>query len=206
MQEVSLLTDIDNYNKSENCVSLMTMHSSKGLEFPIVFLPGFEENIFPSAQTLFSNEEIEEERRLAYVAITRAKEKLFITNCKKRILLGKTMLNANSRFLEEIPKEYTETKVVETSHAKIQIDIRKNKKLNESTGDVCLHIENFIAPKNKPEDISKFNIGDKVSHKKFGGGKILSLSDMGNDVLLEIEFEKLGVKRLMANFAHIELL
>lgn len=206
LQEVSLLTDADNYDKGSDCVSLMTMHSAKGLEFPIVFLPGFEENIFPSAQTLFSDEEIEEERRLAYVAITRAKEKLFITNARKRILLGKTMFNSKSRFLGEIPEEYTDTKVIEISHAKTQIDIRKNKKLNESTGDVSLHIENFIAPKSKPKDIEKFNIGDKVSHKKFGGGKILSLSDMGNDVLLEIEFENLGVKRLMANFAHIELL
>lgn len=204
LQEVSLLTDADNYDKNSDCISLMTMHSAKGLEFPIVFLPGFEETIFPSLQAVISDEDIEEERRLAYVALTRAREKLYITNAKKRILLGKTMFNEDSRFLNEIPEQYKDKTVVSVSHAKIQIDIRKNKKLTEVTGDVSLHIDNFIKP--KVENKEKFNIGDKVSHKKFGGGKILSLSNMGNDTLLEIEFESLGVKRLMANFAHIELI
>lgn len=202
LQEVSLLTDVDNYDKTSNCVTLMTMHSAKGLEFPIVFLPGFEETIFPSLQATVSDEDIQEERRLAYVAITRAREKLFISNARKRILVGKTMFNEKSRFIDEIPEEYRDTEVVAVSHAKIQIDIRKNKKLTEATGDVSLHVDNFIKP--KTENKEKFNIGDKVSHKKFGGGKILALSNMGNDVLLEIEFERLGVKRLMANFAHIE--
>ncbi len=204
LQEVSLLTDADNYDKGSDCVVLMTMHSAKGLEFPIVFLPGFEEFIFPSLQSLMNKEETEEERRLAYVAITRAKEKLFITNTKKRILLGKTMMNEESRFLAELPEECIQRKTIHNEKKVISVFSINSLKQDINKEDTKVDLSNFMQPKLASEKGNKFSIGDKVSHKKFGFGNVVSSSDMGNDVMLEINFEKVGTKKLMANFAHVE--
>ncbi len=205
LQEVSLLTDMDNYDKDSDAVVLMTMHSAKGLEFPIVFLPGFEEFIFPSIQSLMSESETEEERRLAYVAITRAKEKLFITNTKKRILLGKTMINDESRFVTELPEEFIQRKTIHNEKKVVSVFSLNSLKNDLKKEDTQVDLSNFMQPKFEDEKNDKFSIGAKVSHKKFGYGNVVSSSDMGNDIMLEINFEKVGTKKLMANFAHVEL-
>ncbi len=204
LQEVSLLTDIDNFEGNSDCVTLMTMHSAKGLEFPVVFLPGFEESIFPSLQSTMSQKEIEEERRLAYVAITRAREKLYISTAKKRILLGKTMLNQESRFIVELPENCIERQTLAAQKDMISVLSMSRRAKKHSTMETQMNLENFMKPKLSDSKTERFNIGDKVNHKKFGHGNILSFSDMGSDVMLEIEFEEVGKKKLMANFANVE--
>ncbi|MGW8114623.1 ATP-dependent helicase [Caproicibacterium sp. NSD3] len=204
LEEVSLMTDIDNYDGAADSVVMMTMHSAKGLEFPIVFLPGFEEGIFPGVQAIYNPHEIEEERRLAYVAITRAKEELYILHANSRMIFGTTQRNRPSRFLQEIPAELTE-----------QTESRSWKKPEEG---ISLPIsrkdsqraETVAARKFGPSQSLKshptgvtFAPGDSVCHKTFGHGMVLSVAPMGNDVLLEIAFDSIGTKKLMANFARL---
>jgi DNA helicase II / ATP-dependent DNA helicase PcrA len=124
LAEVQLLTDIDNYDETADSVVMMTMHSAKGLEFPVVFLPGFEEGIFPGMQVMFNPSQVEEERRLAYVAITRAKEELHIVNASRRMLFGSTQSNRPSRFLDEIPKEIVEFRTSDRlSHLRVGVEL-----------------------------------------------------------------------------------
>lgn len=204
LEEVSLLTDIDNYDNLSNSVVLMTMHSAKGLEFPVVFLPGFEEGIFPGMQVLYSPEEIEEERRLAYVAITRAKEELFILNSEYRMLFGSSLHNLPSRFLKEIPEELMEkSRSRDWKKPKPGVALPTSSKEARAASTVAAH--NF-GPAVAPASASKgtFHVGDSVLHKTFGDGVILSASAMGNDTLLEIAFKKAGTKKLMANFARLQ--
>lgn len=203
LEEVSLMTDIDNYDNSANAVTLMTMHSAKGLEFPIIFLPGFEEGIFPGIQSSYIPEELEEERRLAYVAITRAKKALYILNTEKRMLFGSSTQNKPSRFLLEIPDELTE----KTIHQRIQksfIEVRPSNSAVARSKTIASarnfnHIEKTI-----PSNIPAFSVGDNVTHKVFGTGTILSVTPMGNDMLIEIKFNSIGNKKLMANYARLE--
>lgn len=204
LEEVSLLTDIDNYDSSSDSTVLMTMHSAKGLEFPVVFLPGFEEGIFPGMQVLYHPDEIEEERRLAYVAITRAKEELYILNSEYRMLFGSSLHNQPSRFLQEIPEELTEKSrsrswkkpdpgiVLPTSSKETRA---KTTKATRSFGPVS---------KSAADQKVSYRVGDCVVHKTFGTGVILSATPMGNDTLLEVAFDKVGTKKLMANFARLQ--
>ncbi len=198
LEEVALLTDIDNYDSDSNAVTLMTMHSAKGLEFPVVFLPGFEDGIFPGIQTLYNEDEIEEERRLAYVGITRAKEELFMTKAQTRMLFGSTSRYKPSRFLLEIPEElvlFTEsTKHTTTSFSHF---ISRPK-----VAPVIKNLGTYSKP--QPQNKNSYAYGDKVKHKIFGVGTIVSATSMGNDTLIEIAFDGAGNKKLMANFAKLE--
>lgn len=202
LEEVALFTDIDNYDDNANAVTLMTMHSAKGLEFPVVFLPGFEEGIFPGAQSIYNPEELEEERRLAYVGITRAKEELYIVNAEMRMLFGSTNRNKPSRFALEIPEdlvEKTENKrIIQKSYTDIKLNIKAPAKSVSASARTFTHFEKSQNPS------ASFSAGDIVVHKVFGKGTVYSAKPMGNDTLLEIKFDNIGNKKLMANYAKLE--
>lgn len=205
LEEVSLMTDIDNYDGNSDAVVMMTMHSAKGLEFPAVFLPGFEEGIFPGMQAIFNPNEIEEERRLAYVAVTRAREELYILHAESRMIFGSTSRNKPSRFLGEIPEE-----LVERSRSREWKKPQPGTSLPTSAFEARA-VTTESARSFGPADVArsmppveKFNVGDSVVHKTFGIGMILSTSPMGNDTLLEIAFDTVGTKKLMANFARLQ--
>jgi DNA helicase-2/ATP-dependent DNA helicase PcrA len=198
LEEVALLTDIDNYNSDSDTVILMTLHASKGLEFPVVFIPGLEEGIFPGMQSLYDTSEIEEERRLAYVGITRAKEKLYLLNTKSRMIFGSTKYNRPSRFIEELPKECLETLVKPKTpiRSNVSSNVERNKPISSGFG------VGFNSTPKKSSDT--FIVGETVSHRVFGKGMITSLRPMGNDVLMEIAFEKVGTKKIMANMGAVK--
>ncbi|MDR2655256.1 MAG: UvrD-helicase domain-containing protein [Oscillospiraceae bacterium] len=195
-EEVALFTDIDNYDESADAVTMMTVHSAKGLEFPCVFILGMEEGIFPSMQASYDPTQVEEERRLAYVAVTRTKKALYITTAQNRMLFGKTNHNRPSRFLDEIPGKLREvTDVVITS-------AERNKKTRKPNAPSLN--EWMSAPKTKPERVS-LKPGDRVAHNVFGEGIIISSKPMANDSMLEIDFIG-GKKKIMANFAKLKKL
>lgn len=199
LEEVALLTDIDNYNSDSDTVVLMTLHASKGLEFPVVFIPGLEEGVFPGMQSIYDPSEIEEERRLAYVGITRAKEKLYLLNTRSRMIFGSTKYNIPSRFLEELPKECCHTLVkpkVPVHNKAAQVKNQPDKPLSKGFG-----VGFGSAPKKSTET---FMIGEEVTHRIFGKGMIISLKSMGNDTLMEIAFEKVGTKKIMANMGVVK--
>ena len=202
LEEVSLMTDIDNYDNNANAVTLMTMHSAKGLECPVIFLPGFEEGIFPGTQSIYNPEELEEERRLAYVGITRAKKELYIINAETRMLFGSTSRNKPSRFSLEIPEsliEKTENKrAVQKTFNDIKLNYKAPVKSLSASARTFNHIERH------QNNASFFVAGDVVVHKVFGKGNVLSARPMGNDTLLEINFDGVGNKKLMANYAKLE--
>ena len=211
LEDVALVSDIDSYNEDDDCVVLMTLHSAKGLEFPVVFIPGLEEGIFPGNQSLYSEEELEEERRLAYVGITRAMKKLYLISARQRMLYGTTTRNMKSRFVREIPEEITEDKseslgyshgfgspATEAKYAKgvkIGSDYKRQSSASHAFGQVG------AAPDTSDID---YKAGDTVKHKSFGTGVVLSCKPMGNDLLMEVAFEKAGTKKMMARFAKLE--
>ena len=207
LEEVSLMTDIDNYDDKADSVVMMTMHSAKGLEFPVVFLPGFEEGIFPGMQSIYDPEEIEEERRLAYVAITRAKEEVALLNAESRMLFGSTTRNKASRFLSEIPEE-----LVERSRSRSWQKPTPGTSLPTSAYEAreatTTAARNFgpVGMPGKQAPAEKLAVGDKVKHLTFGKGEIVSAAPMGNDTLLEILFETVGSKKIMQNFARLKKL
>ena len=185
----------------------MTIHSAKGLEFPVVFLPGMEESIFPTFQTTMNPEEIEEERRLAYVAITRAKKRLFITHVRDRMLNGRTGSNQLSRFAAEIPAELVERIDEAPADAELrQLRQRpvKQKPVNHFVNETSKRSPALtnLKPQNNTAS-SGFAVGDKVKHVTFGEGTILSSKPMGGDTLYEIAFDKVGTKKLMATYARL---
>ncbi len=207
LEEVSLITDIDNYDNNADSVVLMTVHSAKGLEFPVVFLPGMEENIFPGMASVYVPSEVEEERRLAYVAITRAKEELYIFHAESRMIFGMTNRNRVSRFVEEIPemliehtrsRDYSARPVSMPSFggAKPFGEAPKTKSVAEAGGFTP-------KPRVKPAPAGTYRVGDTVLHKAFGTGLIVSATLMANDTLLEVAFDKVGTKKLFANFARL---
>ena len=207
LEEVSLITDIDNYDNNADSVVLMTVHSAKGLEFPVVFLPGMEENIFPGMASVYAPSEVEEERRLAYVAITRAKEELYIFHAESRMIFGMTNRNRVSRFVEEIPemliehtrsRDYSARPVSMPSFggAKPFGEAPKTKSVAEAGGFTP-------KPRIKPAPAGTYRVGDTVLHKAFGTGLIVSATPMANDTLLEVAFDKVGTKKLFANFARL---
>ncbi len=200
LQEVALMTDIDNYNAEAETVVMMTIHAAKGLEFPNVFLIGMEESIFPSDISSMAGEaEIEEERRLAYVAVTRAKKQLYITRARTRMLFGQTRFNQPSRFIKEIPDE-----LIEKSGGEI---VRKFSSGSNSAPKTHTPARGFTSvPTHSAPTVNtaSFNIGDTVMHKAYGEGIVLSARAMGNDTLLEIAFTNSGTKKIMANYAKVE--
>lgn len=198
LEEVALMSDVDNLEDEGNFVTLMTIHSAKGLEFPVVFLPGMEEGIFPSTQSSVYSEEIEEERRLAYVALTRAKDKLFCLNTKERLMFGRTMFNPASRFIGEIPETCVEIEGDEVRQ------IVTNQRVNKSQQ---ISSEFFSQPALKntgARSYERFKTGDRVSHAAFGNGTVMSAKKMGTDILYEIIFDECGTKKLMATFAKLK--
>ena len=207
LEEVSLITDIDNYDNNADSVVLMTVHSAKGLEFPVVFLPGMEENIFPGMASVYVPSEVEEERRLAYVAITRTKEELYIFHAESRMIFGMTNRNRVSRFVEEIPETLVEhTRSRDYSARPVSMpsfggakpfgEAPKTKSVAEAGGFTP-------KPRVKPAPAGTYRVGDTVLHKAFGTGLIVSATPMANDTLLEVAFDKVGTKKLFANFARL---
>ncbi len=213
LEEVALMTDIDNYNAQTDAVVLMTIHSAKGLEFPVVFLPGMEEGIFPGIQSMYSTDDIEEERRLAYVGITRAKRNLYISHANLRMLFGSTSRNLPSRFLVEVPEALIERTgrrdMSQTQGFSGQTAADRDFERSQGysrymgTGYLSKIKQQSQAPKTEAPKVS-FSVGDTVVHKVFGEGVILSSKPMGNDSMLEIAFQKAGTKKLMANYAKLE--
>ncbi len=223
LEEVALISDIDNYDENAPAVVMMTIHSSKGLEFPVVFLPGLEENIFPGTQSVMNEDELEEERRLAYVAITRAKKRLFILHCNSRMTYGKTEFNQRSRFVNEIPESYCEyeeswgNRMEDTQRGFVNQYSSYNS-YGQKNGVCTVRVNSEDAPWNKGTSFAKptstassfsnpkpqgetFSAGQGVTHPIFGDGMILSAKPMGNDVMYEVAFDKVGTKKIMGNFA-----
>lgn len=206
LEDVALVSDIDSYNETDDAVVLMTLHSAKGLEFPIVFIPGMEEGIFPGNQAIYSDEDLEEERRLAYVGVTRAREKLYLINARQRMLYGTTNRNMASRFIREIPLSVTEDITMDTINRSGGFTSKNNaitqnnpNKVNSANAHKFGQVQAQAADSNVD-----YNVGDTVTHKAFGTGVILSKTAMGGDFLLEIAFDKAGTKKLMAKFSKIQ--
>lgn len=201
LEEVALVSDTDNYDADADAVVLMTIHSAKGLEFPTVFLPGLEEGIFPGLMSINSDEEIEEERRLAYVAITRAKQKLFILNVRERMMFGKTRYNPPSRFVEEIPEQYINNETERPQNtARFTSPISKNATSAKSE----LNAPVMMSSPLRKQPVEIFSQGERVVHNTFGDGVVLSVTKMGADTLYEIAFTNVGTKKLMATFAKLK--
>ncbi|MGN1168932.1 MAG: 3'-5' exonuclease, partial [Acutalibacteraceae bacterium] len=212
LEEIALMTDIDNYNESNETVTMMTLHSAKGLEFPVVFIPGMEEGLFPGSQSMYNPADVEEERRLAYVGITRAKQRLYLTNARTRLLFGSTSHNAPSRFIGEIPDELVErTGVTSLTGSRESISADYDYDSYDTGYGRSQRVNrgfSYTPPAKKPQQSAQpsvsFNVGDTVRHKVFGTGVVLGAKPVGNDTLIEIAFEKAGTKKLMANFAKLE--
>ncbi len=215
LEDVALVSDVDRYDESANAVILMTIHSAKGLEFPAVFLPGMEEGLFPGFQSIMQPEEIEEERRLAYVAITRAKKLLYITSAYERMINGSTQYNPTSRFVGEIPsnlcdesnmsgrrsyKFYDEDSVSFGSSTR---NSYSKKPFSSGAPRTQNSFSKTQSTQSTAPSFQTFGAGDKVRHSTFGVGVVVSSKPMGKDILYEINFEKVGVKKLMATYARL---
>ena len=196
LEQVALVNDVDSFEQEESKVTLMTLHAAKGLEFPIVFLGGLEEGLFPHSRTLMNPEEVEEERRLAYVGITRAEKELYISNATTRTVFGRTSGYLPSRFIDEIPEE-----LVDGLRAKRKVpdDIKRH---------VPQHMSVTSRPVTKPivrnEVIADWKIGDTAIHSKWGNGKVINVAGEGAGMKLTIEFPTQGVRVVMAKFAPVK--
>ena len=209
LEEISLQTDIDNYDAEADCATMMTLHSSKGLEFPTVFLIGMEEGIFPSMAALMSGEELDEEHRLAYVGITRAKKKLYLTCTRSRMLFGSTQHNKVSRFAEEISEQYLERTGVTKAFGSAESLSSSPSKIGIGTAAKTAYNPYGIkkpAGNTTAAAGNSYKVGDRVKHKVFGVGMVIKAEPMGKDTMMEISFESVGTKTLMANFSKMEKL
>lgn len=214
---ISLLSDVDKTEDKDNSVTLLTVHSAKGLEFPVVFLVGMEEGLFPIRRALDSESELEEERRLCYVAITRAEELLFITHSKIRTIYGQTSYSMASRFLDEMPRDLIQSSTLRESKPKVQSHgssrfaaaasfNNQREKLIEVKDYTRKPIVETINNTPKPKADVDVSIGTKVSHSKWGIGTIVQIKDNKDDKELVIAFDKVGLKRLLLSIAPIEIL
>ena len=208
LEEIALMTDIDSYNAQTDAVVLMTLHSAKGLEFPVVFIPGMENGIFPSENNLFENEALEEERRLAYVGITRAKEKLYFSHALSRMLYGQTRRNRISQFLSEVPDKLIESgrrqNVYSGSERFSAVSGRNAYSYNSSHKNHSIDLSFSSVPEKKQKSECTLRVGDTVKHKVFGTGVILQLTPMAGDTMLTVAFDKAGTKKIMFNYAKFQ--
>lgn len=218
LEDVALISDIDSYNEDEDAVVLMTLHSAKGLEFPVVFIPGMEEGIFPGNQSMFSEEDLEEERCLAYVGITRAKKKLYLISSQQRMLYGQTSRNMPSRFLREIPSSviddqsvvarrstgFTTPRTAYANASRNELGHSSHNKIGSYTQSSSSAHKFGQAGNAAQKNNIDFKVGDTVCHKSFGTGTVLTVTPMGGDMLLEVAFDKAGTKKMMANYARLE--
>ena len=196
LEEIALMSDVDNLEESNEKVVMMTLHSAKGLEFNTVFLAGLEDGLFPSQRSIDAPGEVEEERRLMYVGITRAKKRLYLTHTRQRMLYGQTIYNKPSRFLKEINPNLIEK--LYSEHKGFNEIKTKPLAFNPKANAVKKEINKAPLP--------DFKAGNRVLHKTFGEGLVLNANKMGNDVLLEIAFDNVGTKKLMATFAKLEII
>ncbi len=210
LEEISLVTDIDRYDQNADAVVFMTIHSAKGLEFPVVFLPGMEENLFPSERSMINPEELEEERRLAYVAITRAKDRLYATHTRERLQFGRTTFHPRSRFLDEIDESCIQQEYPRGAVPKAANTVEKNTEPQTGTRKNNVNISpEFFSPSDlssyagRTRSFDRFEVGDRVSHQAFGLGTVMGVKEMGADLLYEIAFDKVGTKKLMATYAKL---
>ena len=229
LDEIALYTDLDNHDPDEDCVVMMTMHAAKGLEFPVVFVVGVEEGVFPGIRAIGEAEEMEEERRLCYVAMTRAKQKLYLTCASQRMLFGRTSANRPSRFAGEVPAEYVEKSG--RSYLSAPDDDAAGRWSTPQAGSYQRSYSGmggggarpatggaYDAPASRPArpgtpaaqprpaaSLPAYQKGDGVIHKAFGRGMILNLTPMGGDALVEIAFEEGGTKRLMLKSAAVHM-
>lgn len=199
LEQVALIADIDNYDSETDRVSLMTMHAAKGLEFPVVYLVAAEDGIFPSMMSKSEPSEMEEERRLAYVAITRAKKRFIATHSRYRMLYGKTTANKLSEFIGEIPEELIERHGERAAARNPIVKPEKHSFLKEQS-------EKIKAAPAQPATFESFAVGERVRHNIFGEGTVSEVLPMGNDAMLTIEFDKRGTKKLMRNNAKLKRL
>ena len=242
LEGITLSSDLDNMEETEESVTLMTLHSAKGLEFPVVFLVGMEEGIFPGYKSISEPQDLEEERRLCYVGITRAKENLYLTCSKQRTIFGSTSCNPVSRFLKEIPSNlldgyeeafgddskssnskssiFGDSKYSWTYGSKNNGNIKTYKidtketaasASSASTGFAFRSAESFLNSLNKKTneasvDLSQYKTGVRIFHKKFGKGVISNVEPENDDLKVDIQFDKVGHKRLMAKFANLEVI
>ena len=206
LDEVALYTDLDSQEAGDNCVTLMTMHSAKGLEFPCVFVVGMEEGLFPGNRAMGEPEEMEEERRLCYVAMTRAKEKLILTNAKQRLLFGRTTPCMPSRFLKEIPEENMEwlSKPAPRPASRWEDDWSGEEE-TVSAPQPVQPVRRAASAPTAAEPLPQLKAGDSVRHSAFGQGMVLSVRPMGGDALLEVAFDQVGTKKLMLKAASSHL-
>ncbi len=201
LEDIALYTDADKLDPDADAVAMMTVHSAKGLEFDTVFIAGMEEGIFPGIRSMDNTEDLEEERRLAYVAVTRAKRKLYITHAQTRMLFGQTNRNLQSRFIKEIDKEYIE---------KLDGTVKTPKKKNDA-GIIAQNNSYTLQSKitamkleaAKKNTVVSYEIGERIRSSNFGDGTVISVKKMGGDSLLEVVFDESGTKKIMANYAKI---
>ena len=244
LEGITLSSDLDGVEDTDNSVTLMTLHSAKGLEFPVVFLVGMEEGIFPGYKSIGEPQELEEERRLCYVGITRAKQQLYMTCAKQRTIFGSTSCNGVSRFLKEIPanmldgyeeamqtqndSRFSSNNRYEWSYGKSNAGVGYGGYTKDYSSAVTSYKDNSVAAKSSAGfkfrtaesflnnlgqtkkgndiDLSGYKSGVKVYHKKFGEGLINKVETEGEDLKVDISFEKVGHKRLMAKFAGLEIM
>ncbi len=197
LENVALVSDVDGYEEEASKVTLMTLHSAKGLEFPIVFLAGMEEGLFPHSRTLLNPSEIEEERRLCYVGITRAEKQLYISNASTRTVFGHMNSYLPSRFISEIPAELIEEQEVKVQVGKSRMVIPPRQKLSVLSQPVT----SSIKPVHK--EVGSWCAGDIVKHKSWGKGKVIEVRGEGSDTQLKIEFPTMGIRQVLVKFAPI---
>ncbi len=203
LAEVSLVSDIDTLPEGEDAVIMMTMHSAKGLEFPVVFIAGMEEGIFPHNRAILENHEMEEERRLCYVAITRAENKLYMTNASRRTLFGNTLYNNPSRFIEEIPEELV-TRDDPSEPGRSVSQPRFNSQEGRVKSRPAWSTSGTPLQSPQASNLPNYQLGDKVSHPKFGQGAIVAITGEGPDAEITVAFAGAGLRKLLAQYANLK--
>ncbi len=206
LEENALVADVDRYDENADAVVMMTVHSAKGLEFPIVFLPGMEDGLFPGMQSMTDPAELEEERRLAYVAITRAKRSLYILHANTRLMYGRTMMNPPSAFLREIPESLLDVEEAKPAYAPRttgKVYFSSQSSYDGAKSDMTLNRMKTPGAA-KTASGETFVPGDLVEHMSFGRGEVMSVKPMGSDILYEIVFDRVGTKKLMATYARLK--